>query len=332
MRTESLLHSANTTQVLQQLRNVIEIERSALSHLLDTLSVSAAEAVDILFACTGRVLVCGMGKSGLVGRKISATLSSTGTPSFYLHPAEAHHGDLGIAAQGDVMIACSYSGETEELIQLLPHCHRTGIPIIALTGRTSSTLARLSDCVIDVSVDREADPLNIAPTASTTTLLAMGDALSVALLIRRGFTREQFGIFHPGGSIGRKLLLKVKDLMHTEDAVPIVSPDVRIDEAIYSMSEKRLGCVFVTAPNGQLQGVFTDGDLRRLLQHDEHPLSRHVHEVMIHDPKSISDDSLAADAAKMMEQCSITVLPVVDQLRQVCGAIHLHDLVKAGFA
>ncbi len=314
------------------IKNAIAVEREALNALVHKVNEQTVSAVEILLSCRGRVIVTGMGKAGLVGRKIAATFSSTGTPAFFLHPAEALHGDLGIVTDEDVVLIVSSSGNTDEVTRLLPSFKRLQTKIISLTGNTKSSLAQHSDLVIDVGVEKEADPLGVAPTSSTTAMLAMGDALAVALISRRGFTREQFSIFHPGGSLGKKLLLQVKDLMHTGDKVPVVTKEVNVREAIVEMSLKSLGVTFIVNDEGKLQGIFTDGDLRRLLQKESNPLMFSIFEVMIKNPRNIKQDALAAEAIKLMEDNSITVLPVVDDHCKPIGAIHLHDLVSSGLA
>ena len=323
---------ADKDDILREIRGAIAVECEALQALLKKVDDAAACAVVLLYACRGRVLVTGMGKTGLIGRKIAATLASTGTPAFFLHPAEACHGDLGVVTAEDVLLAISNSGETEEIVRLLPHFRRFGVRIISLTGRPQSTLARFSNAVIDVGVAREADPLDVAPTASTTAMLAMGDALAVAVLVKRGLTREQFGLFHPGGNLGRKLLLLVKDLMHVGDQLPVVSLETSLREAICQMTLKRLGSAFVIDGQGRLVGFLSDGDLRRLLQREVDPLASPVEQVMTRNPKTITQDELAADALRLMENHAITVLPVVDAEHRPVGALHLHDLVQAGLA
>lgn len=318
--------------VLEDVKNAIALEREALDCLEQKVGPEAAEAVELLFSCCGRVIVTGIGKAGLIGRKIAATLSSTGTPALFLHPADALHGDLGIVTPEDVALIVSNSGNTEEISSMLPYFKRFDVKIVGLTGNLCSTLASHSDCVINVGVEREADPLGVAPTCSTTAMLAMGDALAVALLVKRGFTREQFSIFHPGGSLGKKLLLRIEDLMHTGDKVPMVQQNVNLRFAISEMSRKRLGVTFVVDEEKRLQGVFTDGDLRRVLEREPNPLDFSVEEVMTKDPKTTRPYLLAAEAIKLMEDHSITVLPVVKDDSVPFGAIHLHDLVSAGLA
>ncbi|MGH7377553.1 MAG: KpsF/GutQ family sugar-phosphate isomerase, partial [Candidatus Methylomirabilales bacterium] len=283
-----------------------------------------------LHACRGRVVLTGMGKSGYIAQKIAATFSSTGTPALFLHPAEGVHGDLGMIVRGDVVVAISKSGETEELVSILPHIRRFGVPLVSLVGNPQSTLARESDVALDVSVKEEACPLNPAPTASTTAALAMGDALAVALLEQRGFREEDFALLHPGGSLGRRLLLRVRDLMHTGKALPLVREEATMREAILEISGKRLGMTAVVDAAGLLTGIVTDGDLRRALQKLPDLLTRRVADCMTHNPKTISRDELAARAVQVMEHYSITSLLVVGEEGRPEGVLHLHDLLKAG--
>ncbi len=319
--------------IKSEIQKAIRIEKDALGALIDKVDDQAVKAVEALSECKGRVIVTGMGKGGLIGRKIAATLASTGTPATFLHPAEAFHGDLGFVLPEDMVIAVSNSGETDEVIALLPHLKRFGVKIIALTGRSDSTLAQHCDIVIDVGVEKEADSLNMAPTASTTAILAMGDALAAAVLLKRGFTREDFAIFHPGGSLGKRLLWHVKDLMHAGEAVPVVEESATVQEGICEMTSKRLGATFVVDKDKKIVGILTDGDLRRFLQTGKgDPLRLPIAEAMIRDPKTIRETALAAEAIKRMEDHSITVLPVVDAQHRPIGAIHLHDLVKSGLA
>jgi len=290
--------------------------------------------VDLIMNCKGRVVVTGMGKSGHIANKIAATLASTGTPALFLHPAEGIHGDLGMVTKGDLVIALSNSGETEELSRMLPSLKRIGIKIVALTGNVDSTLARNSDVVMYVGVKEEACPLGLAPTASTTATLAMGDALAVVLLNRKGFREEDFACFHPGGSLGKRLLLRVRDIMHTGDAVPKVSVDTLIKDAIYEISSKKMGVTAVLDPAGKLLGVISDGDLRRWMERTEKTgenlLAKKAREIMTKDPKVIAKDALAAEAMAIMENSSITCLMILDADRRPEGVIHLHDLLKAG--
>lgn len=305
-----------------------------MAALINRVDERFEEAVNLILNCKGRVVVTGMGKSGLIGKKIAATLASTGTPALFLHPAEGIHGDLGMVTRGDTVIALSNSGETEEVARMLPSFKRLGIKIISLTGNKESTLAKNSDVVIDVGVEEEACPLGLAPTASTTATLAMGDALAVALLDKRGFREEDFACFHPGGSLGKRLLLRVRDLMHTGDAIPIVREETLIKDAIYEISSKKMGITSVLDASGRLVGVISDGDLRRWMEKTEKSgenlLSKQAREIMTKNPKVASKESLAAEAVAVMEKNSITCLIVSDSSKKPEGVIHLHDLLKAG--
>lgn len=311
-------------------KRVLEIEARAVQALVDRLDSKFAKAVDVLARCEGKVVVSGMGKSGLIGQKIAATLASTGTSSFFLHPAEGVHGDLGMLARRDALIAISNSGETQELLQLLPYVERMGIPIVSLTGRMNSTLAKNSDVALDVSVDEEACPMGLAPTASTTATLALGDALAVALLQKRGFKEEDFAQFHPGGTLGRRLLVRVKDLMHTGSDLPQVTESVAGTTAMLEMTAKKLGMTTVVDRNGRLAGIVTDGDLRRFIQRGGDFAKATAGELASRNPKTITADDLAAKAVEMMERYSITTLVVVEGDRHIRGVIHLHDLLKSG--
>ncbi len=316
---------------IEEGKRVLAIEARAITNLIDRLDHRFAQAVDLLFHCQGKVVVSGMGKSGLIGTKIAATLASTGTPAFFLHPAEGIHGDLGMLARKDLLIAISNSGETDEVLKLLPSVKRLGVPVIALTGRPQSTLAKNSDVALDVSVSEEACPLGLAPTASTTATLALGDALAIALLQRRGFKEEDFAQFHPGGTLGRRLLLKVRDLMHQGEAIPRVPHTASLREAILEMTSKKLGMTTVTESDGRLRGVITDGDLRRFLERGIDWTSSRAGEVASKNPKTITPDDLAARGVQIMERHSITALIVVDGKNQeVVGVLHLHDLLKSG--
>jgi arabinose-5-phosphate isomerase len=309
--------------------NVVRIEAEALRALADRIAGPMAEgferAVDLLHACGGRVVVTGMGKSGIVGRKIAATLSSTGTPSLFLHPAEAIHGDLGMVVRGDVVIALSASGETEELVKLLANIKRLQVCLIAVTGEMKSTIAQAADVALDCSVDREACSMGLAPTASTTTMLALGDALAVALSDKRGFREEDFANLHPGGKLGKRLA-RVETLMHSGDAIPRVSPQTRMPDVIYEMSRKGLGVT--TVVNGdKLLGIISDGDLRRLLQRRGSDfLALTAEECMTRSPQTIVGSEFATTALSMMEQRKITSIVVVDHDSRVQGIVHLHDL------
>jgi arabinose-5-phosphate isomerase len=307
-------------------RRVLQIEAQALQDVLARLDTSFEKAVDLLFACKGRVVVTGMGKSGLVARKISATFSSTGTPSFFLHPAEALHGDLGMLARGDALLAVSYSGETEEIIALLEALKRLEMPIVTLTGRVDSTLAEASDIALDVSVKEEACSLNLAPTASTTEAMAVGDALAVSLLERRDFRHDDFAALHPAGRLGKKLL-RVEHLMHAGDALPRVAMDTRMPDAFHEMSKKGLGMTTVLHPDGRLAGIITDGDLRRLMEKQGGAtLEMNAGACMTRSAQTIGPHVLASEALNLMEKRKITSIVVVDESEGVLGVVHLHDL------
>ncbi len=311
---------------LETARRVLRIEAEALKDLQERLDAGFERAVDVLFACKGRVVVTGMGKSGLIGRKIAATLSSTGTPSLFLHPAEALHGDLGMLLAGDTVLAVSYGGETEEIVALLATMKRLGLPLVTFTGNTRSTLAQASDVVLDTSVREEACSLNLAPTASTTAAMALGDALAVALLERRGFDHDDFAALHPGGRLGKKLL-RVRDLMHGGEALPSVAPSAKLPDVIYEMSRKGLGMTTVIDSRGGLAGIITDGDLRRLMQ--QRPgatFELTAEECMSGNPVTIAGDEFASSALRLMEQRKITSVVALDGERRVAGVVHLHDL------
>ncbi len=311
-------------------KRVLEIEAQAVLALIDRLNGQFAKAVDVLYGCSGKVVVSGMGKSGLIGQKIAATLASTGTPSFFLHPAEGVHGDLGMLTRGDVMIAISNSGETQEVLQLLPFVKRMNIALVGLTGKMTSTLAKNSDAVLDVSVNEEACPMGLAPTASTTATLAMGDALAVALLQRRGFKQDDFAQFHPGGSLGRRLLVKVRDLMHQGDNIPRVKASRQATDALLEMTAKKLGMTTVEDEGGRLTGIITDGDLRRFIQRGGDFAKIKAGDLASRNPKTIHPDDLAARAVELMERFSITSLVVAEAPGTAVGVIHLHDLLKSG--
>jgi arabinose-5-phosphate isomerase len=311
---------------LETARRVLRIEAQALQELLERLDSSFERALELLLSCKGRVVVTGMGKSGLIGRKISGTLSSTGTPSFFLHPAEALHGDLGMLARGDALLAITYGGETQEILNLLETLKRLEMPIVTLTGKPKSTLGLASDVVIDVSVKEEACTLNLAPTASTTVAMAVGDALAVSLLERRGFKPDDFAALHPAGRLGKKLL-RVEHLMHAGDAVPRVSPATPMPATFHEMSAKKLGMTTVIAADGKLLGILTDGDLRRLMEkHGGATLSMTAGDCMVRTPQTISPGLLASEALNLMEKKKITSVVVVDASGKVVGVVHLHDL------
>jgi arabinose-5-phosphate isomerase len=311
-------------------RRVIDIERDALSGLSQRVSSTFARACHLLLDCSGRVVVTGMGKSGHIGRKIAATLASTGTPAFFVHPGEASHGDLGMITPADVVLAISFSGETAEILTILPLIKRMSVPLVAMTGRPDSTLATMADVHLDVSVTQEACPLNLAPTASTTATLAMGDALAVALLETRGFTSEDFAMSHPGGALGRRLLLRVGDLMHGGERMPRVAPDAMLSEALLEMTRKGFGLTAVVDAENRVLGVFTDGDLRRVLDAGVDVRRARIAEVMTRGGKSVNGDQLAAEAVALMEKHKITALLVEDATQHLLGVIHMHDLLRAG--
>jgi arabinose-5-phosphate isomerase len=311
---------------LDTARRVLQIEAQAIQDVQARLDGSFVRAVDVLFACKGRVVVSGMGKSGLIGRKISATFSSTGTPSFFLHPAEALHGDMGMLARGDAMVAVSYGGETEEIIRLLEALKRLEMPLVTLTGKVKSTLAEASDVVLDVSVREEACSLNLAPTASTTVAMAVGDALAVSLLDRRGFQPDDFAALHPAGRLGKKLL-RVEHLMQAGAALPRVSPETSMPETFHEMSKKGLGMTTVVHADGRLAGIITDGDLRRLMEkHRGATLEMTAGACMTRTPQTIGPHVLASEALNLMEKRKITSIVVVDEAGSVLGVVHLHDL------
>jgi arabinose-5-phosphate isomerase len=308
---------------------VLRLEAEAILGLIPRLDGEFERAVDTLRACRGRVIVTGMGKSGLIGRKIAATLASTGTPAYYLHPAEGLHGDLGMVARGDVMVALSNSGETDEVLAIVPALQRLGIPIVLLTGHPRSTLARQCEVVLDVSVPAEACPMNLAPTSSTTAALAMGDALAVALLERRGLRPEDFAALHPGGMLGRRALVRVRDLMHVGEELPVTAAAQGLGQAIREMTRARLGMTTVVDGDGRLLGIITDGDLRRLHLRPGPITELTAIEVATREPKLIDADDLAARALEVMERFAITSLVIVDGGQRPVGVIHLHDILRA---
>jgi arabinose-5-phosphate isomerase len=311
-------------------RRVFEVETRGLAAVAARIDGAFSAACRLLHGCRGRVVCTGMGKSGHIARKIAATLASTGTPAFYMHPGEAGHGDLGMVTDGDVVLALSYSGETDELLTLLPVFRRQGNRLVAMTGRPDSALAREADVHLDVSVPAEACPLDLAPTASTTAALALGDALAVALLEARGFTADDFARSHPAGALGRRLLLHITDVMHSGDAVPRVRADTSLSDTLVEMSRKRLGMTAVVDDDGRLLGLYTDGDLRRTLDDASVDLrATRVGEVMTRSPKTIASDALAVEAARLMEAHKINALLVLDADARVVGALNIHDLLRA---
>lgn len=320
-------------EMLKHAQDVLRMEAEAVLELVPRIDANFAAAVEMILQCPGRTVITGMGKSGIIGRKMAATLASTGTPSFYLHPAEGIHGDLGMVTAGDVVIALSNSGETGEVLNILPSLRRIGAKIIAMVGNDASTLAKNADVVLNVGVAKEACPLGLAPTSSTTAALAYGDALALALLQRHHFTASQFAIFHPGGSLGRRLLLTVGDIMHSGEENPVVVGETTVQEALFVITDKGLGAVSVIDANGVMQGVLTDGDIRRGLSKGVDFLQRPVTELMTKQPKTITKDKLAAQALHIMESNHpkpITVLPVIDADNKVIGLLHMTDLVRQG--
>jgi len=320
----------NNAAIQTLARAVIETEAEAVSRLLDRVDDQFLAACRLMLACSGRIVVIGMGKSGHIGSKIAATLASTGTPAFFVHPAEASHGDLGMIKAGDVVLALSNSGETGEVNLILPVLKRLGVKIVAMTGHRESTLARHADAHIDVSVEKEACPLGLAPTSSTTAALVMGDALAISLLETRGFTREDFARSHPAGQLGRRLLLRIQDIMHRDEEIPSVSEEASISEAIVEMTAKRLGMTAVTGPGGKVVGVYTDGDLRRTLDSGLDPHSTPVREVMTVGGRSVTPQALAVEAVHLMQKHAIQGLLVIDEAGNLVGALNFQDLLRAG--
>ncbi|MET0330722.1 MAG: KpsF/GutQ family sugar-phosphate isomerase [Dyella sp.] len=325
---EPVIMDANA--IVRSARRVISIEAAAIAALEERVDADFVEACRVILNCAGRVVVSGMGKSGHVGRKIAATLASTGTPTFFVHPGEASHGDLGMIQPQDVVLALSHSGETDELLFILPVLKRQGIPLIAITGNRQSTLARHASVVLDSSIAEEACPLNLAPTTSTTAALVLGDALAVALLEARGFTSDDFARSHPAGSLGRRLLIHISDLMHTGEGIPCVPPEASVTQALMEMTRKHLGMTAVVDAERHLLGIFTDGDLRRALDDKNVDLrSARVADLMTRGPKTISANKLAIEAAQLMERLQINGLLVVDEQQHVVGALNIHDLLRA---
>jgi arabinose-5-phosphate isomerase len=325
-----MIANMNDNQLVQVATEVISLEAAAVNGLLVNIGDNFVQACHIIAACKGRVVVTGMGKSGHIAGKIAATLASTGTPAFFIHPGEASHGDLGMITQQDVLLALSNSGETEEILTLLPIIKRLAVPMIAMTGRVSSTLAKFSSAHLSNAVEKEACSLGLAPTASTTAALVMGDALAVTLMTMRGFTCDDFAMSHPGGSLGRRLLVMVNDIMHTGEQLPIVLLDASIMDALVEMTAKKLGMTAVVDHQGQLAGIFTDGDVRRLLEKAIDIKEAALAEVMTVNCQVIRQDILAAEAMQIMEQKKINALIVIDANKQVTGALNMHDLIHAG--
>lgn len=325
-----MTHTLDAQQLLARGRRVLDTEIAAITAVRERLQANFVDACRLLHDCKGRVVVSGMGKSGHIGNKVAATLASTGTPAFFLHPAEAGHGDIGMITADDVFLALSNSGETPELLTILPVIKRLGIPIVVMTGRPTATLAQAADVVLDVSVPEEACPHNLAPTASTTATLAVGDAIAVAILEARGFTQEDFARSHPGGILGRRLLLRIGDVMRTGDELPAVGPDASLREGLLEMSRKGLGMTAIVDATHRVLGIFTDGDLRRTLDRDSDLRTMRMSDVMTANPKTVNRDMLAAEAVHLLETSRITQLLVVDEQGILIGALNVHDLFRAG--
>lgn len=316
-------------QVLQIARQVFIDEISGVEQVQSYLDDNFVKAIDLIYKCQGKIIVTGMGKSGHIGSKIAATMASTGTPAFFVHPAEALHGDLGMIDSKDVVIAISYSGESEELISILPIIKRRHVPMIGLTGNLNSSLGKISDCALNIKVDREACPLGLAPTTSTTACLVLGDALAVSLYTLRGFKPEDFALSHPGGSLGRRLLTTAEDLMHSGERLPCVRETASLKDVVMEISNKGLGFTGVVDANNQLLGIVTDGDLRRLLDHKIDIQTTNVLDIMTKSPATVLVDSLAVEAVELMENRKITGFLVVNEAKELVGAFNLHDLLKA---
>lgn len=321
---------SQSSDLIKSAQRTIQLEREAIDALMPRIDADFVRACELILACKGRVVVVGMGKSGHVGKKIAATLASTGTPSFFVHPAEASHGDMGMITGEDVVLALSNSGSTAEIVTLLPLIKRLGIPLISLTGNPDSPLAKAASANLDARVTQEACPLNLAPTSSTTASLVLGDALAIALLEARGFTAEDFAFSHPGGALGRRLLLKVENIMHGGDSLPFVARGTPLREALLEMTRKGLGMTAVLETDGQLAGIFTDGDLRRTLDKGIDVRQACIDDVMTIHGKTVRPEMLAAEALKIMDDHKINVLVVVDAADRPVGALHIHDLTRAG--
>lgn len=315
---------------IEEAKKVLKIEARTIKNLISTIDRNFEKAVEIAASCKGRIVVMGMGKSGLIGKKIAATLASTGTPAFFLHPAEGILGDVGMMTEGDLVLALSHSGETEEIEKLLPVIRRMNLKLIAITGKPKSKLAKKSDLIINVKVKEEACPYNLVPTASTTAMLAMGDALAISLLKRKKFKKEDFARLHPGGILGKRLLLKVKDIMRKGKDNPVIHQEKTVREALLVMTKTRLGATSVVDGSGKLVGFFTDGDLRRRLQKDEKILNKKIHTVMTKNPKTITHDILAIEAAKMMQEKKFDNIPVIDGKNYPIGIVDERDLLSEG--
>ncbi|MDX1902443.1 MAG: KpsF/GutQ family sugar-phosphate isomerase [Gammaproteobacteria bacterium] len=313
-------------------RAVIDSELEAVRALKTRIDENFAQACRYLLDCKGKIIVMGIGKSGHIARKLAATFASTGSPAFFIHPAEARHGDFGMIAPGDVILIISNSGETSELLDIIPFIKRLGLPLISLTGKIESTIARIATVNINISVEKEACPLGLAPTSSTTAALVMGDALAVSLLDRRGFTPEDFALSHPGGALGRRLLLRVEEIMHKEEAIPRVSMDVPLKTALMEMTQKKLGMTTIINSDQQLVGVFTDGDVRRAFDGEADVHNTIIRDIMTPNPKVIPPHTLAVDAQRIMENHKITSLIVTDHTHKPVGVVHMHDILQAGIS
>ena len=316
----------------ERMAETLRLEASMIHAASERLTDDCDAIVDLLASCKGRILLTGLGKTGFVARKAAATLCSTGAPAIFLHPSEAVHGDLGIVTENDVVVALSYSGQTQEILGIVGFVHRAGVPIIGITGKPDSELGQRCSVLINIQVPDEADPISLAPTNSSTAALAMCDALAVTLMHRRGFTSEQFAIFHPGGNLGRKLLLKTSEIMKSGDEIPTIDESESIKSAIVVISQKRLGAAIVTDKSNNVIGLLTDGDLRRVFEHHENPLADKISRHMTSNPTTANDQSLAAHALHVMEEKQITVLPITDEAEKLVGIVHLHDLIRAGLA
>jgi arabinose-5-phosphate isomerase len=327
---DNIDHKLTDEKICELGRAVIETEAKTISALVGRIDHKFAEACHRLLDCKGRIIVMGMGKSGHIGKKIAATFASTGSPAFFVHPGEAKHGDFGMITRNDVILALSNSGETEELLSILPYIKRLNIPLIAITGKPMSTLAHSATINLDISVEKEACPLGLAPTASTTATLVMGDALAISLLQKRGFTAEDFALSHPGGSIGRRLLLKVDEIMHIGEAIPTVGIDAFLKTALVEITQKKLGMTVVLDNDGQLAGVFTDGDVRRAFDNNADVHKTVIHSIMTKNPKVIRTGLLAAEALHIMETHKITSLIMTNEDNKPIGVVHLHDILRAG--
>ncbi len=311
-------------------KEVLQLEASAIQSLVERIDRSFLNALDLIYKAKGRIIVTGVGKAGIIGQKISATLASTGTPSIWVHSGEAIHGDLGRVTKDDVVIILSNSGESEEVIKLLPVLKKIGTPIIAITGRPTSTLARYSNIVLNVAVEKEACPLNLAPTTSTTAMLAMGDAIAVCLIKLRNFRQDDFALYHPGGSLGKRLLLKVKDIMRTGERCPMVLPETCVKDVLVAITSAKAGAAIIVDKNRKIKGIFTDGDLRRHIEECSNILSCKIKEVMTKNPVSINENELAVRAMEEMERRKIDELPVINDKKQVVGILDIQDLLSAG--